>query len=43
MKKSIIMGIWMTILTNPFLYIIITSLISELLTPLVPYNPTYPT
>lgn len=42
-KKSIILGVWMAILTNPFLYIIITGLISELLTPLVPYNPTYPT
>lgn len=42
-EKSILLGMWMSFLTNPFLYIFLTGFISELLTPFVPYKPVYPT
>lgn len=40
-KKSMILAIWMAVFTNPFLYMIITVLLSVLL-PRAPYTPHFP-
>ena len=42
-KKSFILGVWMSIFTNPFLYIIFVFLLTLLLMPFTPYTPIFPT